>query len=71
MGLRCMISRTPDVDVMKGHDCVIGSHTGLRMMMFGAGRHGGWRDRIMTGTVHPLVCLLTLAGYFRYTRRKN
>jgi len=37
MGLRCVINRIPDVVVMKMHDRVIGSRTGLRMMMFGAG----------------------------------
>jgi len=37
MGLRCVINRIPDVAVMKRHDCVIGSRTGLRMMMFSAG----------------------------------
>ena len=37
MGLRCVLCTTPDVIVMKMHDCVIGSRTGLRMMMFGAG----------------------------------
>jgi hypothetical protein len=31
------MSRIPDVIVMKGHDCVIGSRTGLWTMMFSAG----------------------------------
>lgn len=37
MGLRCVLCTTPDVVVMKMHDRIIGSRTGLRMMMFGAG----------------------------------
>ena len=37
VGLRCVLCITPDVVVMKMHDCVIGSHTGLRMMIVGAG----------------------------------
>ena len=37
MGLRCVLCTAPDVVVMKMHDCVIGSRTGLRMMMFSAG----------------------------------
>jgi len=37
MGLRCVLCTAPDVVVMKMHDCVIGSRTGLRMMIFGAG----------------------------------
>ncbi len=32
-----MICGIPDVIVMKGHDCVIGSRTGLWTMMFSAG----------------------------------
>ena len=35
-GLRCVLSSALDVVVMKGHDCVIGSHTGLQTM-FSAG----------------------------------
>jgi len=41
MGLRRVMNRIPDVIVMKGHDCVIGSHTGLRMMIVGAGTAAG------------------------------
>ena len=37
MGLRCVLCTAPDVVVMKMHDCVIGSRTGLRMMIVGAG----------------------------------
>ena len=37
MGLQCVLCTAPDVVVMKMHDRVIGSRTGLRMMMFGAG----------------------------------
>ena len=37
MGLRCVLCTAPDVVVMKMHDSVIGSRTGLRMMMFSAG----------------------------------
>jgi hypothetical protein len=32
-----VLCTTPDVVVMKMHDCVIGSRTGLRMMIFSAG----------------------------------
>lgn len=32
-GLRGVLSSTLDVVVMKGHDCVIGSRTGLRAML--------------------------------------
>ena len=41
MGLRCVLCTAPDVVVMKMHDCVIGSRTGLRMMMFSAGTAAG------------------------------
>jgi hypothetical protein len=33
----CVMYATPDVVVMKMHDCVIEPRTGLRMVMFGAG----------------------------------
>jgi hypothetical protein len=33
-GLRGVLCSTPDVVVMKGHDCAIGSRTGLRAMLF-------------------------------------
>ena len=35
--LRCVLSNTLDVVVMKRHASVIGSHTVLRTMIFGAG----------------------------------
>ena len=37
VGLRCVLCTTLDVIVMKKHDSVIEPHTGLRMMIFGAG----------------------------------
>jgi len=37
MGLRHVMSRIPDVVVMKWHDRVIELRTGLRMMMFSVG----------------------------------
>ena len=34
---RCVLCTAPDVVVMKKHDSVIEPHTGLRMMIVGAG----------------------------------
>ena len=33
VGLQCVLCTIPDVIVMKGHDCVIGSRAGLRMVV--------------------------------------
>ena len=37
MGLRCVLCTALDVVVMKMHDSIIGSRTGLWTMMFSAG----------------------------------